>query len=629
GFYQTSLNAQSAEDTERNCKYCHNNKDLKRSSDGSSVYVNPYTLRKSVHKKNRCQTCHKNVTDEHESGNVKLRKVRCSQCHKEARTFNTSDHGKMIGKFTAKTKQNLCNPCHSGSNRGHSIISTKDKSSKVYRANIAKTCASCHERKGFSKKYGLLKLHPVKSYENTIHGLSFLAGKPNAPTCIDCHGSHMNQSILHIDSKLAVHNVGKTCGKCHQEQFSDYERSIHGKAANRGYREAPMCITCHGEHNIYATSTKKSIASYTNQADNCAYCHQNQRIGRKFSMNVDRISTYRSSYHGTMNKYGDLTVASCSSCHGSHLVLPSSNKDSYVHKSKLNETCGMCHYNAGMYLSQGTVHVDPSHADSGIVYWIRLIYILVIVGTIGFMLFHNGIDLLKKMKAHYKETVKKAIIPRLNKFERIKHLMLLVGFTGLAWTGFSLSYPEAFFAFPFRIIPDGFVVRWWMHRVFAGMLALSSFLHIIYAIFTRKGRKEVVGFLPKIRDITDCFYMIMYNLGFRKERPLLPRQNYIEKLEYLALVWGTAVMAISGGILLFEKLALRYLPYEAINISKYVHFYEAILATLAIIIWHLYFTIFDPDEYPMNWTFVTGRETKHQHHAMHGDEDVPEEKLLK
>ena len=37
-----------------------------------------------------------------------------------------------------------------------------------------------------------------------------------------------------------------------------------------------------------------------------------------------------------------------------------------------------------------------------------------------------------------------------------------------------------------------------------------------------------------------------------------------------------------------------------------MHFYEAILATCAIAIWHLYTVIFDPEVYPMDRAWLTG-----------------------
>ncbi len=38
-----------------------------------------------------------------------------------------------------------------------------------------------------------------------------------------------------------------------------------------------------------------------------------------------------------------------------------------------------------------------------------------------------------------------------------------------------------------------------------------------------------------------------------------------------------------------------------------IHFYEAVLATLAIVVWHLYWVIFDPDVYPMDASWWHGR----------------------
>ena len=51
--------------------------------------------------------------------------------------------------------------------------------------------------------------------------------------------------------------------------------------------------------------------------------------------------------------------------------------------------------------------------------------------------------------------------------------------------------------------------------------------------------------------------------------------------------------------------------------SQTVHFYEAWLATLAIVVWHFFFVIFHPDAYPVSFTFMNGRmseeDAKHHH----------------
>ncbi|MGH2651643.1 MAG: hypothetical protein ACRDHK_10580 [Actinomycetota bacterium] len=66
-------------------------------------------------------------------------------------------------------------------------------------------------------------------------------------------------------------------------------------------------------------------------------------------------------------------------------------------------------------------------------------------------------------------------------------------------------------------------------------------------------------------------------------------------------------MAVTGGLLWFENLTLRFLPKWALDVVAAVHLYEAWLATLAILVWHLYFVIFRPGVYPMNWAWLTGR----------------------
>ena len=78
-------------------------------------------------------------------------------------------------------------------------------------------------------------------------------------------------------------------------------------------------------------------------------------------------------------------------------------------------------------------------------------------------------------------------------------------------------------------------------------------------------------------------------------------------MEYLAEVWGTVLMAVTGFLLWFETLTLRWLPSWTLDLATVVHFYEAVLATLAILVWHFYAVIFDPLVYPMDSAWLTGR----------------------
>ena len=92
-----------------------------------------------------------------------------------------------------------------------------------------------------------------------------------------------------------------------------------------------------------------------------------------------------------------------------------------------------------------------------------------------------------------------------------------------------------------------------------------------------------------------------------KEKPKIARFGYAEKAEYWAVVWGTIIMGLTGLMIWFKLGVFRFLPRWWLDIALAVHFYEAVLATLAIIVWHFYQVIFDPDVYPVNFAFIDGR----------------------
>lgn len=247
------------------CLDCHNDKDSKREKEKTSVYVHPNALKNTAHEKVRCQDCHSDITgDDHKA---KLKKVDCIRCHEEGRQFIKSDHGMAIKKFRRNGHSNrTCSACHE--TNGHKILSKKDEKSRVYRTHIHKVCGDCHEDEKNMKKYGLFKKHPVESYLKTVHGKKLMEngknGKKKSATCISCHGTHNNQYRSKGDSHLSTENVSKTCGKCHEKEAKEYQGSVHGKDAAKGVREAPLCITCHGEHRIYAVKDKDSDVYKTN-----------------------------------------------------------------------------------------------------------------------------------------------------------------------------------------------------------------------------------------------------------------------------------------------------------------------------------------------------------------------------
>ena len=87
----------------------------------------------------------------------------------------------------------------------------------------------------------------------------------------------------------------------------------------------------------------------------------------------------------------------------------------------------------------------------------------------------------------------------------------------------------------------------------------------------------------------------------------------MEKAEYWAVVWGAVVMILSGVMLWANGLTMAWLPKSILDVATAVHFYEAVLATLAILVWHFYSVIFDPDVYPLDTAAFTGFSARPRH----------------
>ena len=242
------------------------------------------------------------------------------------------------------------------------------------------------------------------------------------------------------------------------------------------------------------------------------------------------------------------------------------------------------------------------------------------------MLLHNFLDLRRKARAvlaRYRQSPGQI---RLTLSERWQHVLLLVSFIVLVITGFALKFPHSFWAAPLVRWEHGLPIRGWVHRIAGVVLIGASVYHVVYLSIRKSGRRWFKDMLPDVRDAKEAIQTVEYNLGRREQLPLYRRFNYVEKAEYWALVWGTAVMAVTGVVLWFNDWILAHLPHPAavLAVSTAIHFYEAILATLAIVVWHFYAVMFDPDIYPVKWTALTGRAPEHEVREVKED-DPPNE----
>jgi cytochrome b subunit of formate dehydrogenase len=206
---------------------------------------------------------------------------------------------------------------------------------------------------------------------------------------------------------------------------------------------------------------------------------------------------------------------------------------------------------------------------------------------------------------------------------RAQHWVLLASCLTLIITGLPLKFHEARISQLFFDLVGGVQTSTLIHRIGAvGLMTVGAY-HLFYLIAFREGRTNLWKLLPVPQDVRDFFQMMRYFLGRSEEKPRFGRFSYVEKFDYWAVYWGMVIMIGSGLILWFLETSLRFLPKFAADIAREAHSDEGLLATLAIIIWHFYNVHLNPEHFPMNRTFLTGRigeDEMRRHHPLEYEE---------
>ena len=525
----------------------------------------------------------------------------CLECHEDKDLTKEIPGGGERSMFTdeAMLKRSVhakvaCAECH------QDIASEHPDDGKAV-AKVA--CAKCHQTQSHS-------------FGASVHGLAREHDNPKAADCRDCHGTHEVLPRVHEKSMIHGSNLVKTCGECHPTAAADVTISVHGKAMAKGETDAATCLDCHAEHQISKLGGKTASAV---TAEACSKCHASEKINSRFGLPNDRVRTFRESFHGLAAQGGSTVAADCASCHGYHRILPSKDPDSSIHPSQLLETCGKCHPGATEHFVEGKIH--SAEAGGGGVgetvnIWVKRIYISLIILTVALLGIHNGLAWWRKVAA-----IRRALgetVERMDVNQRMQHLVLMVSFVVLAATGFALKFPNTWFAH----LMGSDDVRRTIHRASGLVLLGAGIYHIWYVALTRNGRKLLCDLWPRWRDVQD----VITNFGhllMGRPKARFGRFGYPEKLEYWAVVWGTVVMGITGLAIWFKVDVTHWLPRWVVDVAVTIHYYEAILACLAIVIWHFYHVMFDPDVYPMNFAWLNGKVPKKWHEEEHAHADEP------
>ncbi len=201
---------------------------------------------------------------------------------------------------------------------------------------------------------------------------------------------------------------------------------------------------------------------------------------------------------------------------------------------------------------------------------------------------------------------------RFNRNFRFQHIVMFTSVIILIVTGMPIKFPE--------FVLSRYLVGFWggihnstlVHRIGAVMLIYFMVHHLLYTVLSRRGRRDLVLLIPTPKDARDAVQNVRHFLGKTEEKPRFGRFSYIEKFDYWAVYWGCVIMIGSGAFLWGESIVLKYFPKYILDVALEMHSDEAMLATMAIVIWHFYNVHFNPDRFPGTLMWWHGRISEHE-----------------
>ena len=183
-------------------------------------------------------------------------------------------------------------------------------------------------------------------------------------SCAECHPAQAEGYPHRADRRA------RPCMDCHLGEGRDWGRSIHAANVARG-GEAATCVDCHGSHQVFASTDRRSMTYALNVAETCARCHADPDIIGEYFATPEKaqarraVSLYYETVHGTaITESGLVVAATCNDCHGAHEILPPDSSRSSVNRANIPETCGQCHEGI-VEVYDGSAHGQALRAAAG------------------------------------------------------------------------------------------------------------------------------------------------------------------------------------------------------------------------------------------------------------------------
>jgi cytochrome b subunit of formate dehydrogenase len=172
--------------------------------------------------------------------------------------------------------------------------------------------------------------------------------------------------------------------------------------------------------------------------------------------------------------------------------------------------------------------------------------------------------------------------------QRVEHIIFFTSFSILGFTGLVQKFAASPISQAIIQFLGGIETTRLIHRTSAVVMMLVSIYHLIAVMYRIYVKRSPLNMFPLVSDLRHVYEDILYYFDRRARKAYYYRYNYAEKAEYLAVVWGTIVMAVTGFMMWNPIATTKFFAGEFIPAAKAAHGAEAILAVAAIIIWHFY-----------------------------------------
>jgi nitrate/TMAO reductase-like tetraheme cytochrome c subunit len=219
---------------------------------------------------------------------------------------------------------------------------------------------------------------------DSVHYAAIARGDRTAPVCVDCHGAH---DITPPDQPRS--RISQTCAVCHAGVSATYAKSVHGRALiEERNADVPTCTDCHHSHDI---AGPHAPGWRLRTPELCANCHTNQKLMKRYGLSTNVMQTYLADFHGmtaSLQKKGTVegarVTALCIDCHGVHDITKTKGNGSKVMQANLVRTCQRCHPGANRSFSAAWMsHYEPTLQKAPLVYGVKVMYYVLIPFMIG------------------------------------------------------------------------------------------------------------------------------------------------------------------------------------------------------------------------------------------------------